>query len=331
MKLVRLVLENFRGAPNGTWSFMGLGGAPLDTVFITGPASSGKTTFLEAIAALKESVGAYDMPPETKRLRRRGATSGKVEGTWQLSADEMRRAELDRSTVTTTLDLGNDGPAELAEPGLRELFAAYSHDSSRGKFEYFPANRAVGSGEVRASLMVDEEARLRLGKGAEKYATSKRALINLALGDGVTAIEEAMARGLLLRNDQRDSLAPYRKDLAGLAPHLRLIGVEIVGKGHELIFERADGARLTLDDLSDSEKQAFLFCATFRRIGLSHSVVLVDQPELYLHADLHLRFIQALGRLGVDNQIFYATGSLDITRTAMPNQVIQLEAFGRTT
>src|SRR3954468_15356408 len=84
MKLTRLVLENFRGAPSGNWSFTGPDGAPLDTVIVTGPASSGKTAFLEAIAALKESVGAYDMPPATRRLLRRGASAGKVEGTWQL-------------------------------------------------------------------------------------------------------------------------------------------------------------------------------------------------------------------------------------------------------
>ena len=86
----------------------------------------------------------------------------------------------------------------------------------------------------------------------------------------------------------------------------------------------ADGhaARAWLDDLSESEKQAFLFCVTFRTLGLSRSIVLVDEPELHLHADAHASFVQALGRLGVDNQIFVATGSLEITRVA--EQVIRL-------
>jgi predicted ATP-dependent endonuclease of OLD family len=52
--------------------------------------------------------------------------------------------------------------------------------------------------------------------------------------------------------------------------------------------------------------------------------VLVDQPELYLHSDVQLGFVHALGRLGVDNQLFLATGSPEITRTAQGN-VIQLD------
>src|SRR5271170_5980115 len=104
MKLTRLVLENFRGAPSGAWSFTGPDGAPLDTVFVTGPASSGKTAFLEAIAALKESVGAYGMPPLTRHLLRRGASAGKVEGTWRFTAEEMTRADLKESTVQSVLD-----------------------------------------------------------------------------------------------------------------------------------------------------------------------------------------------------------------------------------
>jgi AAA domain, putative AbiEii toxin, Type IV TA system len=328
VKLTRLVLENFRGAPSGAWSFLGPDGAPLDTVLVTGPASSGKTAFLEAIAALKESVGAYDMPPLCKHLLRRGASAGKVEGTWQLSAEEMARADLKQRTVTTTLDLGEDGPTELADPGLRELFQAYSHDSGVGKFEYFPSNRSLGARGLRFARATEAEARLRLGKDPEKYASSRQALIDLAVADGVKTVEEAKARGILLRNDQRDSLAPYRQDLAKLCPGIRLIGVEMAGKVNDLFFERAEGGRLTLEELSDSEKQAFLFCVAFRRLGLSRSILLIDQPELYLHTEAQRGFVRELGLLGVDNQIFMATGSLELIGTAHGN-VVRLERGAR--
>jgi hypothetical protein len=327
MKITRLLMENFRGAPDGAWSFTGPEGAPLDTVIVTGPPSSGKTAFLEAIAALKESVGAYDMPPITKRLLRRGAAAGRLEGTWRLTPEETARAGVDQSTVTTALDLGGDGPAELAGPGLRALFKAYDHDPAHGKLEYFPANRSVCSPAGARPRSVEEEASLRPGKAPEKYAPLRRALVDLGLSDGVKAIEEAAARGLLLRSDQRDSLGPYRRALADLCPGIRLVGVEAIGGGHDLVFERADGGRLTLDDLSESEKQAFLFCATFLRIGLSHSIVLVDEPELHLHTDRQLAFVRALGRLGVDNQIFLATGSLEIAGAAQGN-VVRLEKGG---
>lgn len=324
MKLTRLQLENFRGAPSGAWSFVGPDGAPLDMIYVTGPAGSGKTSFLEAIVALKESVGAYDMPPLTRRLLRKGATTGKVEGTWQLSAEEMARADLKESTVTTRLDLAGDEPMELADPGLRDLFQAYSHDPTQGKFEYFPSGRALGDPNAHIPRNPSQEGRLRLTRHPDKYAPCVRGLIDLALSDGITTVEEATSRGILLLRDKRDSLAPYRKDLAELAPQIRLGGVAMTDEGHELFFERPDGTRLTVGDLSDSEKQALLFAATFRRIGLSHSVVLIDQPEAHLHAELQLRFFQAVARLGVDNQLFLATGSPEITRLATPQQTIVL-------
>lgn len=96
------------------------------------------------------------------------------------------------------------------------------------------------------------------------------------------------------------------------------------GEGPDLCFERRDGSRLSLGELSTSEQQGFLFAATFRRLGLSHSIVLIDQPELYLHPDEQLRFIRALGGLGVDNQILFATSSVDIMRLASAHEVIKL-------
>ena len=98
MKLLRLSLENYRGAPNGAYAFTRPeSGAPLDVVYVTGAPSSGKTTFLEAIAALKESVGAYGSPPDPARLLRRGVTSGRIEGTWLLSPAEMELAPTNTS------------------------------------------------------------------------------------------------------------------------------------------------------------------------------------------------------------------------------------------
>ncbi len=325
MKLLRLVLENFRGAPNGTHSFVHPStSAPVDTVLITGPASSGKTSFLEAIAALKESVGAWGAPADPARLVRRGAKAGRIEGTWLLSPSEMERAGAKQEAVVTRLELGADAARPEPDVGLRELFTAYDHDPAHGKLEYFPSNRRLAPRAGEKPRDLAGEARLRLGSSPTKYASIKRALVDLALRDGVNTLEDAASRGLLFRSDQRDSLLPYKRALATMLPHLRLLGVEMEGDAPELRFERDDGARLGLDDLSDSEQQAVLFVATFRRIGLSHSIVLVDQPELCLHADAQLGFVRAIEGLGVNNQIFLATGSPEITRTAAAHQIIRI-------
>lgn len=326
MKLLRLVLQSFRGAPDGAYSFTHPStGAPVDAVFVTGPAASGKTSFLEAIAALKESVGAWGMPPNAARLVRKGAASGRIEGTWLLSTAEMARAQREEPTVVTSMELGAGAKAPEVDPALRALFEAYDHDPEHGKLEYFPANRRLSLLQGAEPPGVEAEARLRAGSSPTKYAMIKRSLAALGLRDGVKTLDEAARRGLLLRNEQRDSLAAHKRDLAAMLPHLRLVGVELDEAGApELCFERSSGARLLLDDLSESEKQAILFSATFRRIGLSRSIVLVDQPELHLHADTQLGFVRALEGLGLDNQLFLATGSLEITRTAAAHQLVRL-------
>lgn len=324
MKLTRLVLENFRGAPNGTYSFLPpSGGAPLSLVLITGGRASGKTAFLEAIAALKESVGSYGAPPHPGTLLRRGTTMGRIEGTWLLSPEERERGKLDDSTLVTRLDLGDDVIPPLHHPDLRALFEAYSHASTQSKFEYFPSNRRLIAAETTISLE-SEEARLRLTRKPTKYAGIVGALVELAFTDGIQALEMVAARGLLMQADQPDSLAPYKNALADLLPDLRLIGVQIRGGKPVVRFERPDGAMLDLHELSESEQQALLYCVTFLRIGLNHSVVLVDEPELHLHADDHARFLRALTALGVDNQLFVATGSAEILRAAPPHQVLRL-------
>jgi hypothetical protein len=325
MKLLRLALTDYRGVPNGAWSFTSPhDGAPLDTVYVTGPAASGKTAFLEAIIALRESVGAYGAPPDPARLLRRGKSAGLIEGTWLLAPDEQARAGLEESKVVTRLVLGHEVVSPLAEPGLRALFAHCDHDPARGKLEYFPSNRRIARRGGRKPPALDAEARLRPGKDPDKYAFLEQALVAMALRDGLQAAEEAKARGLLLRRDSPDSLAPYRRELAELAPNMRLGGVELEGASYRLGFDRADGARLTLDDLSDSEQQAFLFATVFRRIGLSRSIVLVDLPELHLPPEAHAGFVRALGLFGADNQLFVATGSPDVLRSVAPHQVVRL-------
>lgn len=325
MKLVRLALENYRGVPDGEHVFTHpVTGAALDTVHVAGPASSGKTSFLEAIVALKESVGAYGPPPDQARLLRKGASAGRIRGTFRLTAEEAMIAEVEERDVEATLELGGDAPPSLSEPGLRALFERYSHDPATGKLEYFPANRrlATRGGDPVPSLL--REASMRPSAHPDKYGFLESALIDLALSDGMKTLEEATAKGILLRSDARDSLTPYRRDFAALCPNLRLLGVEARALGPALVFVRRDGVRLALDELSDSEKQAFLFAVTFRRIGLSRSIVLLDQPELYLHADAQLRFTRALAGLGADNQIFFATGSSEVTRTAASHEIIKL-------
>ena len=49
-----------------------------------------------------------------------------------------------------------------------------------------------------------------------------------------------------------------------------------------------------MPDLSSGERQALIIISRVLRAGAGHSVVIIDEPDAYLHPNLSQRLIQAL-------------------------------------
>jgi hypothetical protein len=64
--------------------------------------------------------------------------------------------------------------------------------------------------------------------------------------------------------------------------------------------------------LPHAEQQAVLVAATFEMLGLDHSIVLVDGPELHQSAAGVAAFARGILDLGADNQVIFATGSANL-------------------
>lgn len=326
MKLLQLTLENFRGAPDGTYAFTHPAtGKPHDLILITGGPASGKTSILAAIAALKEIVGGYGPPPTAGRLRRAGAADGSIAATWQFAAEEAARAGVPGPTGATKVVL-DDGPVPLFDPGLRALFASYSLEPTQGKFELFPANRRLSLAPVPMRMTSSDltAGRLRLCTNPGKYAGVRQALVELALSDALLNAESLAESGLVARWQQRDSLAPIKRSLSALAPWLRLASVQPRDGTYCVWFLRVDGAKIEFEDLSEYEQQALLFSVVFDRVGLNHSVVLIDHPELFVHPSHQTDFVRTLASLGADNQVIVATSSAELLATMSPQQILRL-------
>jgi predicted ATP-dependent endonuclease of OLD family len=142
-------------------------------------------------------------------------------------------------------------------------------------------------------------------------------------------MSQVASSGVLLKGDQRDSLAPYRAAVRSVCPRLALSHVEASARGATLWFEREGGTLVELGALSHSEEQAVLFAITFHLFGLNASIVLIDEPELHLHPDEHVRFLEAIRALGQDNQIIVATSSASLLAAAPARQVIHLGRAAR--
>jgi hypothetical protein len=328
VKLVRIRLEGVRGVADGAYAFSAPStGAPLDVVLVTGEQDSGKTSLLRTIAAAKDAIGSYGAPPDLGRIRRQNAARGRIVTTWLLSDAERAAAELVDASQTVSWEIGEAGSTIDANPRLRRLFGAYSSDPVRGKFELFPANRSLLSGDppgARRPSPDPAEGRLRMTSAPEKYAGLRAHLRDLVLTDAGRLSQLLATQGIALRVRQPDALAPYREAIASILPNVRLATVEPDDRSAQVFFHKRDDSRVELAELSDSEQQGVLFAFTFRRFGLHRSVVLIDSPELHVHPRRQADFFAAVVALGRDNQIIAATSAPALLAVARPEQIIDL-------
>jgi hypothetical protein len=330
MKLAHLAVAGFRGLPDRAFDLCGRSnGSPHDVVLVTGDGGAGKTSFLDAILAAKEDVGAYGPRRPAAALVRPGARAARVEVRWLLSEEERRRAGLSDAEVSTVSIFGEGAPALSTHPeGLRSLFADYTRAPERGKVEYFHAERALPAGSGTRGASGDTSpvmaARARLGTSLDKYRPLRSYLIDAILNDGLALAETVREHGIALRRTEPDALALIRESLRPLLRDKAFDGIDRPETGYRVRFRSRDGEVVDLDELSASERQAVLFGVTFLRSGVHGSLVLIDSPELHIHPSRQADFFAALCARGRDNQIVAATTSLAVLGSVRADQVVDL-------
>lgn len=309
MKILRIVTQGFRGLADAEYAF-GPGDAASALTLVEGPIGSGKTSLLEAVAAAKELVGAYGAPPAGGRLLRRGTPRGRLEATWQLTQAEMELAQTDRALWSTAFTVRPGAPYELADPGLRRLFATHPVTAPQGcgGLELFDASRELSAGARRTA---DEEAELaaRAAPGRDRYAGLVPWLVRRVLREGVAALDAIDRDGLVARWDREDVLGDVRRRVRHLLPDLHLEGVELGSSSAVVRFARRDGAQLELTDLSDGERAKVLLALAFRRFSLDHGIALIDDVDRGLPPDRRGELLAALPSLARDVQLVVTTRS----------------------
>jgi predicted ATPase len=172
------------------------------------------------------------------------------------------------------------------------------------------------------------EARLRLGTSNGKYLSLAQHVVGEMLDDHAALAETVRDKGVVVGAGRFQAIAQIRD---ALRPFLRgtvFDGVARTEDGSRLRFRRRDGGLLDLEQLGASEIQGFLFAITFRRFGLDHSVVLIDEPELHIHPAEQAGFLRAVTALGRDNQIIAATTSTEVLAAAETGPVIDMTKRG---
>lgn len=325
MKLKRLSSRNFRGLENGEYTFTDRSGEPFDVVVVTGGPHRGKTALLEAIIAVKESIGPYGFPPSSASSLRRGEHWGHLQASWLLTEEEAKLAKHSGRELVTDWHFGKDAPNDRHDPHVRALFARYSRDPMQCKFEYFPSNRrlARGRGEPPARPLPEPlDAAIRLTRDADKYARGLGELAELVRAEALRTARRVTTEGIALHEGScASALHPYNTALEAFSSSIRIADAPEDPETVRLVLESGD--ELGIDELSAVEEQELLFAMTFTRLGLRRSVVLVDEPELHVHPTMHGRFTRGLLSL-THNQTFLATSSPDVCAVVQREQVIDL-------
>lgn len=308
MKLRKVALRGVRGLPDGAYDLTDTRtGEPHSVVFVTGPSASGKTRFLEAIVAAKEWIAPYGGRPVAASWVRPEGTAAKVSLTWQLTAEEQAYGATSDATADTESIFATTGVTLPEEDGIVAVLRRYEHGHAAGKLEYFPVHRHVPMNGIGIGLSAFEQRALRPTADPRKFASVVRVVHELSAG------------------------GPTAEYFAGILAHLSPVCRFEPTSAQDAFprcFTGPAGPR-SLRELSASELDAVVLAATSVLLGLSHSVVLIDTPELHVDPAFLPELAAGLSSLGEDVQVIAATRSPELLRGARPGQVIQLGGAAR--
>lgn len=322
MKLTRVELKGVRNLPNLELPLVSPGDEPF---VVTGPAGSGKTSFLEAIAAAKEASAPYGLAPDAASFRSRTRHDGHLAIDWQLAPDERKAVGARGDTVATRWSLADGPPQQLLDPDLRAFLGGYSKRSDRFKVEYFHAGRASGWDTLEAPIGSDvAEGGRRLTRHPRKYAWVRTFLEQSGQADAQGFADDVRQYGVAMSGTVQGRLDGFGKSLATLTGRLRWVGLRRQVDRVRCVFARKGDGEVELEGLTDSERVFVLFAATFEALGLRRSLILIDLPEIAVHPEDQAAFFQGLAALAREGQIIAATTSPAILRNVPRERVLVL-------
>lgn len=303
MKIKSLSWVGVAGLADGNADFGGTASSPADLVAITGPAGSGKSRLLALIAHTKERLAPYGVLPADESIT---SSAAKVAIQWWLSETEQRTTGVpERLVPSEVLYPRPKGLPPLNDPSLIEVLERYSHSPEVGKVDYVPPDRTKPLSSGASGDHIAEQRRKRLASGSDKYASIKQ----LAL--------QCMRA--------RDPRVPKLRELFSELCEARSLGNPTADGDIEMFT--ASGGRTPLRHASSSEWEAFAMAATFVLVGLQHSIVLYDTPELYVDGADAAKRLGALRRAAPTTQLIVATRSSAVLE--MATVVIRLGEAGR--
>jgi AAA15 family ATPase/GTPase len=103
---------------------------------------------------------------------------------------------------------------------------------------------------------------------------------------------------------------------------------QLIDLSHETpirpIFNNAINKKVTIDQLSDGEKQLYARVIALMMLEPKNSIVLIDEPEIALHPAWQQKIMQIYGHVGENNQFIVATHSAQVISSVPYKNLILL-------
>lgn len=92
----------------------------------------------------------------------------------------------------------------------------------------------------------------------------------------------------------------------------------------EPIFESFNGERISINDLSNGEKQIFYRAVFLQNMNINDSIILVDEPETSLHPTWQQAIVKLYQNIGKNNQVILASHSPHVISSVKPENLFVL-------
>lgn len=337
MRIRKIWIDNWRHFQNIELAL----GDDVGLVCIVGANGTGKSHLLELISACANRIGlsagvdiprgdpfadthklsvAFHIPKGISDTIDPGLENDPSYLTWDRTLTIESEKGPDRS-VTRILagGTGDEGPLiKFANSVVRCLGDARDvHFLSLDADRAYP-NRDVGTHQVAEAYQIDwlttEYTRGRSYRSsATLYDEWKRYFLareNRTATEHVKAIRKAR-----LANEKEpafsDHFEPYKDALLKVLPHIVFTGVDT--NRRTLVFDTT-GLELSFNQLSGGEREIAFLVGQIDRFRLRHGLLLIDEPELHLNADLIRTWVGYLTGTVESGQIWLATHSLEASK-----------------
>lgn len=306
MKISKVKIHNFRGIADFEKELASpLTGKPLDMVVFAGPNGSGKTSILEAIVIALCKPKTVQDKAFTKPFNRNGKD-------YNIEIDLIDGEEA-HSIVANKLKEDNTDAQELLSDDKIDYFSSWREPKLIGALDVTLGKSGNRPQDVETNRLWN----------------LKQFLINSYVADRLAGEQTEIELNDNRKHDE--ILTRLLSALAYFFPGAELdIKIQQVGNSLEdgfdvfLKYPNSDGRYISLDNLSSGEIEVFSFLSSILRKNLNDGILIIDEPELHLHASWHRVIMNALRELLPNTQIICASHSLELIESIMSYELIVL-------